>query len=110
MSFATVGATLFPRLRSFLTTWTQGEHFDHSLDEEVRFHLDAQTCDLIRTGVSPVEAVRRARERFGSVEAMKNECRRVRGLRFIDELGLGAAHIRLVLRMLFKSRLPSSRT
>ncbi len=99
---------LFPRLRSFLTTLAQGEHFDRSLDEEVRFHLDAQTYDLMRTGVSPAEATRRAREQFGSVEAMKRECRRVRGVRFIDELGPGAAQVRLVLRVL--SRHSSSRT
>ena len=75
--------TLFPRLRSFLTTLTQRERCEDSLDEEVRFHLDAQTEDLVRTGVPPEEAARRAREQFGSIEAMKDDCRRVRSLRNI---------------------------
>ena len=78
---------MFPRLRSFLKTLTQRERFEDSLDEEVRFHLDVQTEDLVRTGVPPEEAARRAREHFGSIEAMKDDCRRVRGLRITDELG-----------------------
>ncbi len=90
---------MFPRLRSFLATLVQGERFEHSLDQEVRFHLHAQTCDLIRTGFTPAEAARRAREQFGSVEAMKKACRRERGLWLIDELGSGA-HLRQILRSL----------
>ena len=33
---------LFPRLRSFVTTSIFRQHFEDSLDEEVRFHLDTQ--------------------------------------------------------------------
>ena len=83
--------TLFPRLRSFLTTLLQRERFEDSLDEEVRFHLDAQTEDLVRTGVPPGEAARRARVQFGSIEAMKDDCRRVRGLRNIRPVHAAAA-------------------
>ena len=69
---------MFPRLRSFLTTLIQRERFEDSLDEEIRFHLDAQTEDLVRTGVPSAEAVRRARAQFGSIEATKDDCRRAR--------------------------------
>ena len=106
---ATAGATLFPRLRSVLTTLAQGKHFVQSLDEEVRFHLDAQTDDLVRAGFSPAEAARRARELFGSVEAVKNECQRERGVRFIDELGPGARQVGLLLRRLFKTPVATMR-
>lgn len=78
---------MLPRLRSFLATLVQRQRFEDSLDEEMRFHLDAQTEDLVRTGIPPSEAARRARAQFGSVEAMKNECRRVRGLWIADGLG-----------------------
>ena len=81
---------MFPRLRSFLTTLIRRERFEDSLDEEIRFHLDAQTDDLIRAGVPPAEAAGRARVQFGSIEAMKRDCRRVRGLWITDELGAGA--------------------
>ena len=77
---------MLPRLRSFLTTLAQRQRFEDSLDEEMRFHLDAQTDDLVRNGMPPTEAARRARAQFGSIEATKNACRRVRGLWIADEL------------------------
>ena len=43
---------MFPRLRSLLTTLPQRKRFEDSLDEEVRFHLDAQTEDHPRGGGS----------------------------------------------------------
>ena len=83
---ASTRCDVFPRLRSFLTTLTQREHFEDSLDEEMQFHLDAQTEDWVGNGVPPAEATRRARMQFGSIEAVKDDCRRVRGLRTADEL------------------------
>ena len=94
---------MFSRLHSFLTAWTRRERFEDSLDEEVRFHLDAYTEDLVRSGVPRREAVRRARIHFGSVESMKDDCRRVRGLRLADELEQIMTNIRLALRMLWKT-------
>ncbi len=84
---------MFPRLRSFLTTLTHRERFEDSLDEEVWFHLNAQTQDLVRDGVPPVEAARRARVQFGSIKAMKDGCRQARGLRVTDELQQRMANI-----------------
>ena len=77
---------MLSRLRSFLSAITRRERFESSLDEEVRFHLDAYAEDLIRSGVPRAEAMRRARLRFGSVERAKDDCRRARGLRLGDEL------------------------
>ena len=93
----------FPRLRSFLTAWTRRERFEDTLDEEVRFHLDAHTEDLIRSGVTRSEAVRRARVDFGSIESMKDDCRGARGLRVADELDRILTNIRFGLRMLVKT-------
>ncbi len=77
---------MLSRLRSFLSAMTQRRHFESSLDEEVRFHLDAYADDLVRSGLPRAEAMRRARLRFGSVERAKDDCRRARGLRLGDEL------------------------
>ena len=77
---------MFRRLRSFLTTLTRRERFEDALDEEVRFHLEAQKEDLVRSGMSETEAARRARVHFGSVEGAKAACRQARGLRLFDEL------------------------
>ena len=76
---------MLSRLRSFLMTMMRRERFEDSLDDEVRFHLDAYTEDLVRSGVSRREAKRRAPVRFGSVEGMKHHCRQARGLRLADE-------------------------
>ena len=94
---------MFSRLHSFLTAWTRRERFEDSLDEEVRFHLDAYTEDLVRSGVPRREAVRRARIHFGSVEGVKDACRQMRGLRLADELEQMMTNIRLALRMLCKT-------
>lgn len=71
---------MFPRLRSFVTTLVFSDRFQDSLGEEARFHLDAQTEDLVRAGVPRPEAACRARALFGSIEAMKDDCRHARGL------------------------------
>ena len=89
---------MFSRLRSFLVTWTRRERFEDSLDEEVRFHLDAYAEDLMRSGVSRREAIRRARIHFGGVESMKDDCRQARGLRLADETAREIRHAGRFLR------------
>jgi predicted permease len=54
--------------------------------EELRFHIEQYTEDLVRSGVPPAEAARRARREFGSVDNVKADCREARGLRLLDEL------------------------
>ena len=83
---------MFSRLRSFLTAWTRRERFEDSLDEEVRFHLDAYADDLVRSGVPRREALRHARIHFGSVEGVKDDCRQARGLRLADEIARDTKH------------------
>ena len=94
---------MFSRLRSFLTAWTRREPFEDALDEEVRFHLEACTEELVRAGVPRREAARRARMRFGSIEGAKDDCRRARGLRLADELEQVMKNVRFGLRMLFRT-------
>jgi predicted permease len=59
--------------------------FEDHLSEELRFHIDAYTADLIRSGLSREEAARRARIEFGAVETVREDCRQARGLRLLDE-------------------------
>ena len=99
---------MLSRLRSFLIAWTRRERFEDSLDEEVRFHLDAYAEDLVRSGVRGREARRRARVHFGSVEGVKDGCRQARGLRLADELERLLANIRLAVRMLVKTPIVTS--
>ena len=99
---------MLARFRSFLTTWIRRERFEDGLDEEMRFHLDAHTEDLVRSGVPRREAARRARVHFGSVEGAKDACRQARGLRLTDELEQLMINIRLALRVLVKTPVVTS--
>ena len=56
------------------------------LDEEFRFHLDTETEHLIREGVPPAEARRRALLAFGAVEGYRESMRDERGARWFDDL------------------------
>jgi predicted permease len=56
------------------------------LDEEFQFHLETQTEHLIREGVPPVEARRRALLAFGAVEGYREAMRDQRGARWFDDL------------------------
>jgi len=56
------------------------------LDEEFQFHLETETEHLIRAGVHPAEARRRARLAFGAVEGHRETMRDERGARYVDDL------------------------
>ena len=74
------------RLRSLIDTLLRRSRFERGMAEELRFHVDAFTEDLVRSGVPRDEAARRARLEFGGVESVKERCRQARGLRTVDEI------------------------
>jgi hypothetical protein len=74
------------RLRSLIAALLHRGAFEETMAEEMRFHLDAHVEDLVRSGLPRDEALRRARVEFGSAEAVKEDCRRARGLQWIDEV------------------------
>jgi len=75
----------------------QHAHFDRELEDEIRFHIEAYTDDLVRSGVPRPEAERRARIEFGGVELVCDKCRQARGLRWFDDL---RGDLRYAARML----------
>jgi predicted permease len=91
---------MLSRLRSFWQGLWERSAFEHEMDEELRFHLEARMGDLVRSGLSREEAARRARIEFGGVEAYQDRCREARGLHLVDDLGNDLRH---GLRMLAKS-------
>ena len=56
------------------------------MDAELRFHIEAYAEDLVCSGVSRQEALRRARIEIGGIERVKEEGREARGGRFIETL------------------------
>ncbi len=57
---------------------------EHELDQELRFHLEHQHRRYVSRGLSGEEAQREARLAFGGLEQVKEECRQMRGVSFIE--------------------------
>jgi len=70
------------------------------IDEELRFHIDQRTAENITAGMSPEDAAREARKRFGNVQSVREECRETRGANFGESI---LQDIRFGLRMLLKN-------
>jgi predicted permease len=72
-----------------MSWWTRLRHrgrLEANLDKELRFHLDQQRADLIARGCDPGDAQRRAILAFGGPEQIKEDCRDVRGTRWLEDL------------------------
>ncbi len=54
------------------------------MDAELRFHVEAYAEDLIKRGIAPDVAHRRARAEFGSIEHYKDDCRDARGITLVS--------------------------
>src|SRR4029453_10016655 len=57
---------------------------ERDLNDELQFHIERETRQLIEKGMSPEEARLKARARFGSMTVTADECRDQRGTAFID--------------------------
>ncbi len=73
---------------------------DERIDDELRFHIEMQTEENIRRGMSPCEARRQARIDSGGVEQVKEMHRDVRGWPFLESL---FQDVRFALRSFAKS-------
>ncbi|MGO9274700.1 MAG: ADOP family duplicated permease [Terriglobia bacterium] len=74
-------------LRRFLkrlVSWARTRQDEERLRLEIQEHLDLQTAENLRAGLSPVEARRQAVLKFGAVEAIKEDYRDQRGLPFVE--------------------------
>lgn len=83
---------------------------DRDVHDEIAFHLAQKTEDLIKEGLSPEEADRRAREFFGDIEPIREKCAaytRTRTRRKIVRTFLGNlfSDLRFALRALSKRTL-----
>ena len=76
------------------------DEFERDMADELAFHIEARTQDLIHAGVPEEEARRRARLEFGGVTTWKERCRETRSFRPLDEL---RADLRYAIRTLAKS-------
>src|SRR5579863_4355038 len=87
------------RLRSLSRVLKSRRDFEQGMTEELRFHIQQCTDDLVRSGVPRQEAERRARIEFGNMNIAQEDCREARGLRPFDELFRQMRHAaRLLLK------------
>jgi predicted permease len=86
----------FTRLLNF----TSRRSSDERLREEMGSHIATQTEENIRAGMTPEEARRHARLKFGAVEAVRENYHVEEGLPFVESLLLD---VRYALRVLRKS-------
>jgi len=87
---------IWSRLAGALT----GPHREAGLRDEIQSHIEMQTDDNLRAGMSPREARRQARLKFGNIELAKEEYRDRRGLPRFEAL---LRDIQYALRGLAKS-------
>ena len=66
---------MFKRFRSLFRVLTRRRDFEDGMSEELRFHIEQWTDDLVRSGMSPGKAARLIRMELGSPTNIKADCR-----------------------------------
>ncbi len=92
--------SLLARARLWTRSTLHRPELEANMDDEIRFHLEHRTQDLIAHGLPANEAARQARLEFGPVATHKDGMRSALGLRWLDE---GLADLRYATRLLRKS-------
>ena len=59
---------------------------DSELDEEFQYHLERQTAEYVRRGMTPKAAREAARRELGNIAFYKEEARDTRGTRWIEDV------------------------
>jgi putative ABC transport system permease protein len=77
----------FARMLRRMRTMLGRGAFERDLDDEIAFHIAAQTERNIALGYGPSEARRLAEREFGSRARYKDDVRDVRGLTLADDIG-----------------------
>ena len=74
---------------------------ERELDEELQYHVEQQTAENIRAGMSPNDARVAALRAIGGLEFRKEQVRDTRGTRWLDEL---SSDLSFALRSLRRAR------
>ena len=74
---------------------------ENELSDELRFHLEKLTAEIVKQGMTPEEARYAALRELGGVEQIKEECRDMRRVNYIESF---LQDVRYGLRMLAKNR------
>jgi predicted permease len=91
---------MFEHFRSLFRVFAHRRDFENGMTDELSFHIEQYAEELVQSGLSPAEAIRRARIEFGGRNSIERNCREARGLHLFDELG---RQLRYAYRMLRKT-------
>ncbi len=83
---------LWPRFRSWTAAILRRGRMEREMDDEMRFHIEAHTAELVNRGLSREEALRQARIEFGGMAMTKEECRDAVGVTFLETLVQDVRH------------------
>ena len=85
----------------FMPDWFCRDRIDRDIDDELAFHVEAHTRDLVSEGVPPEEARRRALATFGGMAPIRELTRDANGGRWLVDL---LTDLRYAVRMLLHSK------
>src|SRR4051794_22743466 len=74
------------------------DSIENAMDAEMRYHIESETAERIRQGMSAAEAHRSAVRDFGGVERHKEDARDARGFRPLNDGARDAVYALRVLR------------
>src|SRR2546423_3549868 len=87
-------------IHTYLHDLLRKKRIEQEMDEELRFHIQMRTQEILNRGLTPEEARREAERRFGNFEHIKDLCRDVRGGSMIETL---IQDLRFGLRRMLKT-------
>jgi predicted permease len=85
------------RLRTWWKALAHRSTLESEMEAELRFHIENYAADLVRNGLKPEEAMRRARLELGTIPSQQEDCRSSFGVRPWDDL---LADLRYAFRQL----------
>jgi hypothetical protein len=91
----------FARIKRRWRVLFRRDEVERELDAELRFHVERETAQNLRSGMDQEEARYAALRSFGGIEQSKEECRDARGMRLIEEFW---QDVRYGVRALSKNR------
>jgi predicted permease len=91
---------LFAPIRFWCRAMVNRSRIGREAEEEFKFHIDAYVADLIRQGIAPADAQRRARIDLGRADTQNEKYREAIGLRLFADI---CGDVRYGLRSLIRN-------
>ena len=90
---------------AFLKSLVARTRFERDMRDELRAHIEHRADDLVRSGLTPDEASKRAHIEFGGLESYKEECRDASGFSLVRPLHGLLGDLKLATRRLLATPL-----